>query len=263
MRCCAPRAQGRPAYDHTHQGDELTQPLIELAHKKPIERDAVLKQPQKGRPVHQRDTGVAQRHKVVLTHLVFQNGSLTEPSARPDPGKRHGLAGQRQRAQFDEAGDDAGPGVQAIAAVTDVGTLRKRSLDDAASRVFTFALAQVMRPERNAMELFRCNHVCFRDRPARFTRARLWLQEAAGLKPELMYLSRNLAANRLPLRRIAPGLYVCRAILRRTGFHFAGLRSSAIYSAAFRTGVGLDLNCSSRAASSALAAVKCCILTWP
>jgi len=61
-----------------------------------------------------------------------------------------GLAAHRQRAQLDEAGDDADPGVETVAAMTDIGAFREGLFDDPVPRVLAFVLGQILRPYRDA-----------------------------------------------------------------------------------------------------------------
>jgi hypothetical protein len=128
----------------------LSQPFVELANQETVEGNAVFEQPQERRPIHQGDPRIAERDEIVLANLVLQHGALTEPAARADSGQRDGLAAHRQRTQLNEAGDDADPEVETVAAVTDIGALRESLFDDPVPRLLAFVLGQILRPYRDA-----------------------------------------------------------------------------------------------------------------
>lgn len=126
-----------------------------------------------------------------MAGLVLENGSLAEPSAGPDAGKRDGLAGPRHRAELDEAGSDAGPGVEPVAAMANIGALRKRPLHDPSSRLLEFLVVQVTRPERDAAQSIRCDHVQFprwRATPVLRSRQDSIANKQIGREPGVRYI---------------------------------------------------------------------------
>ena len=106
------------------QRDELAEPLVELAHEETVKGDAVLEQPEKCRAVHQ---GMRVSRKAMRS---YWRGSFLSMVPSPNqlpvrmPAKRDSLAGLRGGAEPHDPGRDAGPGIEAVAAMADIGALR-------------------------------------------------------------------------------------------------------------------------------------------
>src|SRR5690606_28499759 len=134
-------------------GDELAQAFVELMDEETVERDAVVEQPQEGRPVHHRKPRRTDGDEVVLALLVLEQGAFAEPSARRHAGEGDGLTGVRYRADLDEAADDSGPAVEAVPLMADVLALREAALDNALRRPLTLGGGKIVRPARNGEKM--------------------------------------------------------------------------------------------------------------